>query len=502
MSELNKWFRDFIQKFRDQAQLLTEKQRSKISNLDDFFPPCQILSIEYIGLPHQWILVTHDPNRPDLEIETLQMETWEAIEKIKPLVENPKWERVLTQEEFTRAWNVKNYSELVEEFFIGVIGSLGNILYLKPSEPGASAKIMFFGRDFKWITNRLEMTNPDDLVAKIIDEAKKIAKKEQDKVVQSDDNTVKETHIETEKVEDEITGFGTYFYPPIWIGEYPDYSFNEKIHGRRIWPEKSFDVKYKGKLLVVYNNGYVGLAEKTREIAYSNLNEIMATGLLLGIPFFAVYNYELSEVSFNPKTLDFKLRGMRPRGSLARAFDLKNFFLEQTVRPYISIKKEGIIKICEVAEEISSEEDVSTCLTLLIEAYTCFQYSQYIQSYVLSWTIIEKNLNYLWENSLIKNKIDKKRIKKLTGTEWAISQIIEVLNLSKIITNENYKLLNILRKKRNNLIHEGESVREEDASQCLNFAHNLILERTKIRELIKRQNFDKFILKIFNFNKF
>jgi len=502
LSELNNWFSIFINTFREEAKKLTDKQRTKISNLDDFFPPCQIFCIEYIGLPHQWILVTHDSNRSDLEIETLKMQTWEAIEKIKPIVEDPKWERKLTEEERSRVWKVENYSELVEGFFIGAIKILERILYLRPPEPGAFSKLMLLGRDFQWMTNRLEMTNPDDLVSKIIEEAKKQSTEEKQDIVQKDTDQKIVAKEDSRVIEHEIAGFGTYFFPPVWIGEYPDYSFNEKVLGRHVWPEKSFDSMYKDKLLVVYNNGYIGLAEDDQQIAYSNLNEIMATGLLLGIPLFAVNNYELSEVTFNPETLDFIMRGLRQRGSIARIFDPQNMFLEHSIRPYISIKKEGILKICEVAEKISRDEEIATCLLLLIESNTCFQYSQYIQSYVLSWTILEKYLNHLWEYALKENKISKNRIKKLTSSEWKINQIIEVLNINGLIDNEKYKLLNELRKKRNNLVHEGESVKKEEAEMCLNLAHRFILERTKFHKLVNRKNFNRFIIKTFNPNEF
>ena len=53
MSKLESWFGEFISRLRKEADRLSEEEKAKISNLDDFFPPCQVTCVEYNGFSKQ-----------------------------------------------------------------------------------------------------------------------------------------------------------------------------------------------------------------------------------------------------------------------------------------------------------------------------------------------------------------------------------------------------------------------------------------------------------------
>lgn len=500
MSELENWLRSFILAFRREANLLSSEERAELSNLDDFFEPCQILAIQYRGLTQQYILVLHDSNRPDLEIEAYIVNAYEAMEKIEPIINDPKWDRPLTDEEKTEVWNVGNYKELIERFLIGVIRMRNRVLELRPGTPSDRALIKMLGREFEWLTHNLETIDPNEAVLKIINEAKEKAERKK-KSSQTEERT-STLKIEPEEDKEEIKGYGTYFYPPIWVGEYPEYTLQEKVQGRHVFPNKVLDTTYDGKLLIIYNNGYIGIAENDKQIAQNNLNEIMATGLLLGIPFFAINNYELSGVTFNLERVDFKMRGLTQRGALSRAFEPQNVISEQFIKPFVSIQKEGMEKIIKATKEITLDPDIKTCLPLFIESYTCFQHSQYLQSFILGWTVIEKHLNFLWESHLINKNVSKNRIHKFMGAEWSISQVIEMLNVEQYFSNKERTVLHNLRRKRNNLVHEGENVEKSDAETCLTAAWGYIEDRTKIFNYFTKEALKKYITQIFDPREF
>lgn len=501
MSELEHWLRTFILKFRKEAKLLSNEERDELTNLDDFFEPCQILAIQYRGLTQQFMLVLHNSNRPDLEIDVYIVNAYEAMEKIGPIINDPKWDRSLNEEEKTKVWNARNYRELIERFLIGIIRMRNSILELRPGKPSDSAKIQMLSRDFEWLTHNLETIDPDEAVSKIINEAKEGAERKKKEVTQSGEKTGI-LIIEPEDEKEDIKGYGTYFYPPIWVGEYPEYTFQERVQGRLVFPNKVLDTTYDGKLLIIYNNGYIGIAENDKQTAQNNLNEIMATGLLLGIPFFAINNYELSEVTFNLEQVDFKIRGLTQRGALSRAFEPQNVISEWFIKPFVSIQIEGMEKIIKATNEITSDPDIKTFLPLFIESYTCFQHSQYLQSFILGWTVIEKRLNFLWESYLIKKNVSKNRIRKFTGAEWSINQVIEMLNVEQYISNEECLVLHDLRRKRNNLVHEGEDVDKKDAEKCMVVARGYVEDRTKIYDYFTIEELKKYITQIFDPREF
>jgi len=64
--------RQFITIFREEAGELTEDERRHITNLEDYFPNCQILIIKLGNLPQKHMIVTHDENRPDMEFEYMK----------------------------------------------------------------------------------------------------------------------------------------------------------------------------------------------------------------------------------------------------------------------------------------------------------------------------------------------------------------------------------------------------------------------------------------------
>jgi hypothetical protein len=135
-------------------------------------------------------------------------------------------------------------------------------------------------------------------------------------------------------------------------------------------------------------------------------------------------------------------------------------------------------------------------LVLLVESYTCIQSSQFIQSFIISWTIIEKYLYWIWESHLRRKSVNHDRRKNLTdGSGWNVSKVIEMLDVAGVITNEDYKILTDLRKKRNDLIHEGEIISKEDAQKCFEYSFNVMQVRTNALKVYSEDSLTKFIIK-------
>jgi len=93
-------------------------------------------------------------------------------------------------------------------------------------------------------------------------------------------------------------------------------------------------------------------------------------------------------------------------------------------------------------------------LRLFTESFTHFNESEYAQSFVLSWSIIERHLYELRTKKLAEMDLDEDRQSKLLNTvQWSTDYLIEVLSLSADISDLEYEAYGELKKKRNRFIH-------------------------------------------------
>lgn len=485
-------FLRFINTFRTEASKLNDEERKHIGNLDDFFPPCQLMLLKFGTLAQKYLLVTHDENREDCEIDIYSIQTWDAVDELEKIRNDPRWNRELPDEEKQIDWRVSNYSEIIERQLIHIFQRMETSIFVKPSDRFKDLQLLVYERDFLWVIHNIDLFDPDDQAREITEQAKRQYEVEKNK----EQPTPPKQKISSPE---SLKGFGTYFFPPIRISEYPELSFREKIRGPRVsthFFRKSITDNYRGLTIIIEENGYIGICEESKRLANTYLNEIMGTGLLFGFHFFSVRDGDLSEINVNPTTLRIGSRDIIPRGSVLRQFDRKELSWNPDIRPSFSIKPEGLSLLLDISEMINNEPEITDCLVLLVESFTCMQSSQFIQSFIVSWTIIEKYLYWIWESHLRKKSINYERRKKLTdGSDWNVAKVIEMLDVEGVINREDYKILTDLRKKRNDLIHEGEIISQEDALKCFDYSFNIMQARTNALKIYSEDSLTKYIIK-------
>lgn len=490
----------FITIVREEASKLTDDERKHISNLEDYFPNCQIIIIKLGGSALKHMIVTHDEDRPDLYFELHEIETWNAVEKLEEISLYPYWDREFPDEEQSHFWNITNYKELIEGRLIGFIHSMENSLYMKPVDSFWGSRMILHKRDFIADFFNEDAFDPEIEAKKIIKQAINQHRAEQNKPQQ--EQPKKELKKESDKPP---KGYGSYIYPPVWLNEYPELSFREKIRGTRAsyyFHKESITSSYKGKTAVVEENGYMGILEEDRLTANRYLNEIIGTGLLFGFPFFSIRDSDMSEFGFQKGTTKIGSREIIPHGSIIRQFDRGKAYWEPDINPHLAISAEGFIQLLKLSEVLTNESEVGDCITLYAEAYTCLKTSQYMQSFIVSWTIIEKSLYWVWEKHLKNKKVNHKRRKHLTGSDWSIARVIEMLEVNDLITKKDYQELTDLRQKRNDLVHEGETVHKEEAEKCFEYATNSLTQRTMALNLFSKDELTKHILQRFEPHNF
>src|SRR5438445_6024721 len=86
------WYDDFITKFRLEAAKLSDAERNKISNTDNYLEPCQI-EVFWLEQPEfQTIICSRFADRPDREI-TINgpFKGYEFIEEVDKVLREPRW---------------------------------------------------------------------------------------------------------------------------------------------------------------------------------------------------------------------------------------------------------------------------------------------------------------------------------------------------------------------------------------------------------------------------
>ena len=474
MKDITVWLRDFIKEFRKESQRLSPEEKSRISNLDDFFPPCQVLLLWFQDASVQYLICTHDSSRKDLEIEIEgPVHTYEAIDRLDTILKDPRWNRKLTEKEKEHVYpKTITFPEILEGTFLTIIQTLRDQAFRKPPANSlVGSKHMLISRDFLWeVMGNIAEIDTTEIVTKLIHQAKKEAASAKVKPPPPPPKPV-------------INSCATYFYPPIWVGKLPRKAFKEKARGSFTFPKKALDLEYKGQVLVINQNGLVALGEDNVRKATRKLNEIMATFLLMGLEASAIRELEVGEAKIDASSLTLTQWGTRTdtlRTQLSHLFPSTQMMLENR----IEIKKEELARTIKQAERISKDPDVSDFLTFFLESHTHLKNSEYSQSFILSWVIVEKQMYWLWKKFLREEQIPSERRRKLTFPAiWTIDFVLEVLNLGGQLSKEEYRDLMSLKNRRNEIIHQGESATLEEAEKCFKIAKDIVRQRSGLDQM-------------------
>lgn len=470
MEDIIVWLRDFITEFRKHSEKLSKEERSRITNLDDFFPPCQLLLLWFPDVNLQYLICTHDGNRKDRKIQVEgPIPTYEAIDRMDSILGDPKWDRELSKKEKKLIYGTTTFSKILESSFLGVIQQIQNQLFRKPSATSyVGSKRLLVSRDFLWtIGGNITEMDKTKIITEILERAKK-------------DVITEKAKPPPPPPKRTISSCATYFYPPIWVGKLPMKTFKQKARGLSIYPEKTLNIEYKGRAIIVRQDGLIAIGEENIPKATRMLNEIMATFLLMGLEASAVRELEVCDAKIDSSSMTITSWGTRThtlRTQLAYFLPQQQIMVESRTE----ISKKTLIGIIHQAERISKDPDISDFLTFFLEAHTHLKNSEYSQSFIMSWVIVERHMLWLWKKFLKEEQIPRKRRGKLTNPAyWTIDFVLEGLNIGGQLSKKDYEDLMSLKTKRNDIIHLGESTTLEEAEKCFKIAREIVKQRSGI----------------------
>jgi hypothetical protein len=313
----------------------------------------------------------------------------------------------------------------------------------------------------------------------------------------NDDDAIKKTLASISKIDsNSLVFFGTLFYPQIKISVSGQKSETKELEGDlfdALHPSNIvLDISFKkGRRVMVYKNGYVlvsfgsqhffpfGYKKEERDKALEFLNLICAEAMFSPklfaeapstLIFQAVRLNDMASLALDARTLQL-LQGSLAALTSVRHIPLMTKSGQLIPGPVPEISVNTIEEIIRSAEETrSNDANRKERIILLLESWTHISNCEFAQSFTLSWLIIEKRINDLWDrliNSQLKidypgleetdttlNTKIKNRREKLENYNVYTTHIkIEVLKLLGVLTLEQYDQFMRFKDIRNGIVH-------------------------------------------------
>ncbi|MBN4046274.1 hypothetical protein JYT57_01200, partial [Nitrosarchaeum koreense] len=277
---------------------------------------------------------------------------------------------------------------------------------------------------------------------------------------------------------------GVHLFPPYVVGKKSRPSVPELLYGNSGFNqrEKIFNLKINDCEIIVNKDGLIFVELENKADAVRVFNVIMALGILEGFPLFAVRERDLSVANYDKDDLtiteqQWHLQTIRTG---LRDFNRpKDFYLGYQVK---EIPIHQLRSIIQKAFEVDSNEKLTENLRLFTESFTHLENGEYAQSFIMSWSVIERKYSNMWKINLDERDLDHERYAKLTNSaQWSFDYVVEALNLNGRIDDQEYDFLMELKRKRNKMYHSGKIVSQEDAKRGLGFITNIL--KTEISSL-------------------
>lgn len=470
--ELKDWFLELISEFRSAYQELPEERKGYIWNVDNFYSPCQVIALSLEQPKLTFVYVTHDRNRTDLEVLALhQVPFNELLGKLERILSDKSLYRSLSIEE-REGSPFDSLGKYLEDQFIEIY----NLAKAPPQAfttfnnkniIGAKLSAMLDG--FHWMM----YVDPLEVKAELI--VKSILEETKSREEEARNRTPKNTTPPIGQDEELIKGYATYFSPHVWVGEVPKFTFRNRIEGMAIFPTPVFPTKYKGKSLVLNQKGLLFIEGNDKRACIDMMNEIIGTFIFQGYDFDIVRETDIGEFSVRKKDMQRSHQAypMSPTRYWQAEHDFGGID-ESILESAVKLEPDSAFTTIKESESMTQDPTHSRAIISFAQSKAHQRNSEYLESFVMSWLIIERLLRRKWSVFVEKKNVAGRRKKKLV--EWSIDMIIEQLALSHEISETVYDDLILLKGKRNDVNHEGYVNSKSDAAKCLNVAENLLRE--------------------------
>jgi hypothetical protein len=268
-------------------------------------------------------------------------------------------------------------------------------------------------------------------------------------------------------------GFGSYFYPPLWIGKKPKRDFKLEALGTDYMVPEAFNLEFDGIRMTVNSDGFVGLQTGDKAIAQERLNIIFGSAAISSVSCFKAKESDIQPIRFEPKSLKVDVQSELPHHSRPSSFSTTD--RTRSIAELRAISKTKMQRIIQEAALII-QKDLSADFSLWFEAYDHFKNREDEQSFVMSWIVIERYLYHLLENHLTelahKGRISAEKKEKISKLQ--VASLLLFLSATECIDENDYSKLVELNNSRNKLVHKGVPISRRISKKCLKYSEGII----------------------------
>ena len=478
-----------IDLYRKKFEVLEEKEKKKEQKISSLDQPCQFHIISSPDSLSHLIIKTHFVELKDKTIRMIELKKDSFIKQFEEFLKDPIWSSP-TKGDWTDG---QTLGKKLENYFVSFAKT-----YLRGNpnlrSSGIGAMMLVDDQMAIWgasgVLNELDLENQ---VNRIVDGYKKDAERQLKEQKSDNKSTVSELASSPQIKEsrpDSDTGYGTYFYPPILIGDLQP-TLSDKIYDRKYDSLKEIiiDTEFAGYTLIISKGGLIGIETRDEDLAERILNTIMAIALILGVSCYAIRRSELASLALDKKTHKITSSSWSYSSQRMELFDVGSglqpeFNWRGDIRVRLSL--DDIKLIIKKASEIWPNKEQHHFLKLLLGSFTHLDAGEYSQSFIMSWNVLERHLFELWGRKLINSGVTKRIQDDLD--RWDVYSVLEILHLDKEISEDDYQQLRNLQKLRNDVIHEGYEITQKQAFDCYELANIKISNEVKFTEKINTKN--------------
>lgn len=453
ITTVESWLKSLITRFREKFRTLPITLQKKISSLENLSAPLQVevLWVFKDEKNFQMLVFTHDNELEDLYIKIHG--PYSIIEEITEI------ENFINQVRFRGS-----ISRFLERHFLNATKVIEK--FRETDIPGESSLGLAGKTGFLWIWyGHFQESDVNIIINNIF----------RDK---SEEMTEINTHSKQffDDIKNSIKGFGVCIYPPIWIGDIPKLTLEDKLKGKGFqllqkFIKIEFIQLYKGKIIIIQNDGYIAIGKSEKTFALKFFNEILSVILLKNKGVTSVKEHDIAHSYIHKERKEL----IQPEFT-RRSIDILNKRMEPVSNDFernrLIFTKEEFLRILKLSEEVTQDENISLLLRILLDSFTHLINGEYSQSFLLSWTILEQHIEFQLEKLIEYKRIKGKRKKNLQRK--TVDNKLEILNLSKTINDKDYLNIMELKKLRNKFMHKLETISKENAKRCFNTSKAII----------------------------
>ena len=458
--QLKKWHVNLIQCFRKEYAKLSEEEQKQILMKHNYNPSCQI-EIFWLNNPNwQIIVTTHFEDRRDLEVVVNGPYNSNIfLEEAEKILSQPRWNKPLYKNSKNLDSNLpSHYGEFIAQWLRGFIEAAKNATFMNYKtainfsrqatlENGSIEQ--FYGDKRSFSYEKLAKNMIADVKYQL-ESSKKL-------------RPVPKRQPESPK---SCKGCGTYFLPPVIIGKLPKLTISDRLYGttsrhRPMLDGKLF-VKLFGKTpVIITDDGFVGVCTSNHELAIKVLNTMMATFEIKGLEAKAVREHELSEIDYDPETLNI----------IGFSYDLdtiRNKFFHDYPKEAIpeytfrKMKVESIKNIIEAASKTFEDSDMTKITVDFGDMLAHSKDSEFSQAFIIGWTIIEKHISQKY-----KDKVKSKRL-------FSVDKMLK--NLKPTMPEQDYDTFMSFKSIRNKYLHGDGQITKRQAQNMSDAVKNYVLK--------------------------